>query len=191
MCCAALAAPAQDHSVNHSQRVQQQKTQAVSAGVYGMLGLTSITGPVARDAGLQGQFGGYAEYARYAWQPGADARLFGSATGFGCFDGCGSGGGGSAKLIGPRLSYVRGLAHPYVEGLFGIGDQDEFSFTPSVQGRLHGTEKLFVAGFDIVAERHLEVRLLEYSIGRLNSSTAQTGGATLQSFSTGLVFRFP
>ena len=184
--CALRLAHAQDHSVNRSYRLEQHKTHPIFAGVYAAAGFSALSTQNTRLAGLQGQAGGYAEYARFAFRPGMDARVYGNATGLGCVEGCG-GGPGSAKLAGPRLSFVKGLVHPYIEGLFGTGVQDDVVYTSTGTQSISGTAKLFVAGFDLIAEQHIEVRLLEYSIGHLGPAM----GARLQSFTTGIVLRFP
>lgn len=98
----------------------------VSAGAYVTGGISHASQPLSGVSGLQGQVGIYAEYARRSLRPGLDARVAGQLYTFGnLWDGSNPGGSAGQKLIGPRVSYATGIFHPYVEGLFGTGSQND------------------------------------------------------------------
>ena len=90
----------------------------ISAGAYASLGFTTSGQPTGRHSGVAGHIGIFADYARHTLRPGIDARLAGqsfSSPLFGALsdsDGSNDNGTATEKLIGPRVSYARGLAHP-------------------------------------------------------------------------------
>ena len=160
-------------------RKQAEERHRISAGAYAGLGITTSAQPTGRHSGVGGQIGIFAEYARYVLRPGIDARLAGQSFAFPLpnilSDGSGGNGTATAKLIGPRLSYARGIVHPYLEGLFGKGYESSI-FLPGNQSYFfaNGIAKYAVGGIDLDADRHIQIRV-EYAAGGIGSGDRSGG----------------
>jgi len=172
-------------------RKQAEGPHRISAGAYAGLGFTTAGQPTGSHSGVVGQIGIYGEYARHALRPGIDARLSGQSFALPLpnifSDGSDGDGTATEKLIGPRLSYAKGIAHPYVEGLFGKGYQSNIEM-PGNQNEFfaNGIAKYAVGGIDFDADSHVQVRI-EYAAGRISSPQS----FLIQNFTVGTVFRFP
>lgn len=108
-------------------------------------------------------------------------------------------GGGAALnnfLVGVRFSPSPGTSRlrPYIEPVLGAGT----SRAPFTAIRVTKFEGGVFAGLDYVAGRHVNLRAVEVGYANLSTVSSQTIGsattvpsATLLSFSSGIVFRFP
>jgi hypothetical protein len=176
------------------QRKHGDATHLISAGAYANLGGTTAPQPTGRQAGIAGQIGIFAEFASHDLRPGIDARLAGQSflQLFRAFpDGGGDDGTATEKLIGPRLSYASGMAHPYVEALFGKGYESNIPrsvYDPNNYTNIYanGLARYAVAGVDLDADTRLQFRF-EYAVGTIGGPQ----GFLIQNVTAGLVFRFP